>query len=141
MTDLLTVSEVEKVTPSTEDTIPIVKVTPVVDKNYRGQIRKIHNPQIGSIVAAVDNGFGNGTSYPVVITSVKYKKSNGIATSATYSPILKITDGSVTYNKGISITIKPYHGGNYDRWECQREQKYYTFDKYIEKDDGFLGGK
>lgn len=115
----------------TRVTIPRISHTPVVPYESRGRKTTIEQPEIGSIVLKRDSGYaptvGFRKPYVVVTTS---KTRDGFVNSATISPIVDITDTTVTYDRtNPTITLGPYFSVKEgDTWNTVAKHRLYDYD-------------
>ena len=111
-------------------TIPRVSQTPKVPYETRGRKVMIEQPEIGSIVLRRDSGYAASTGYRnpyVVITTSKTR--DGFVNSATISPIVDITDTTVTYDRTAqTLTLKPYFSVKEgDTWNTEAKYRMYDY--------------
>ena len=114
----------------TRVTIPRVTHTPRVPYETRGRKVTIEQPEIGAIVLRKDSGYAARMGYQepyVVITTSKTR--DGFVNSATISPIVDITDTTVTYDRtNPTLTLKPYFSVKEgDVWNTEAKARMYDY--------------
>jgi hypothetical protein len=120
-------------------TIKRITATPKIKRKVRGKEVLIHNPVVGNIVTKIDSGYapdiGSVKSY--VVVDVKTNK-DGDAKEISISPIVSVTDDTVTYKVVTNTTLKPYSNKHGNFWNTTADHHLYLyfFDDYRETVEG-----
>lgn len=125
-------------------TIPRVMTTPRGLFTVRERSVTIEQPQIGSLVARIDNGY----SYRVdeqktfVVVAINRSRTSGMINKIFLCPVVSVTDTTVTYESydatAPRLTLKPYFNSHGNSWNDTAVHRtyFYQFDRYVETIEG-----